>query len=87
MAGAQASEPFAGGRHTATAKRRDRLDLPGEGCTPGLGLLLYQALVARDSAVVQGAALVIVFGYLTFTAHVDALAYLVDPRLADGAPP
>jgi len=53
---------------------------------PGVGLLLYEALVARDLPVVQGAALVVVFGYLVLTTAVDVLSRALDPRLTSRVP-
>jgi len=52
---------------------------------PGVGLLLYEALIARDLPVVQGAALVVVFAYLVLTAAVDVTSRTLDPRLVSRA--
>jgi peptide/nickel transport system permease protein len=47
---------------------------------PGLGLLVYQAIVARDIPVVQSAVLTIALVFVAINLITDALAILLDPR-------
>ena len=47
---------------------------------PGIGLLVYTAISARDLRVVQGATLVIALTFVLLNVLVDLLQMLVDPR-------
>ncbi len=48
---------------------------------PGMGLLLYNAISARDLAVVQGATLVIALTFVIINLVVDLLQAALDPRV------
>lgn len=48
---------------------------------PGIGLMLYNAVIARDFPLLQGALLVIVLAVLTANAIADFLYRVFDPRL------
>lgn len=50
---------------------------------PGIGLLLYEALVSRDFPVVQGLILVIAFVYVLVNLATDLLSAAVNPRVAE----
>jgi len=51
---------------------------------PGLGLMLYDAVIARDFALLQGGLLVIVLAVLAANTAADLLYRLLDPRLRTG---
>ncbi len=48
---------------------------------PGMGLLLYNAISQRDLVVVQGATLVIAFGFVIINLIVDLVQAAIDPRV------
>ncbi len=48
---------------------------------PGLGRLTYDAVLARDYTVVQGAVLLVAAMFLVANLVVDALYALIDPRI------
>lgn len=48
---------------------------------PGVGLLLLQAIFARDYPVVQGAVLIIAVGFVLINLLVDVTYHLIDPRI------
>ncbi len=48
---------------------------------PGLGLLMYQALAARDYPLIQGLLLLITMLVLSMNFFADVLVYVLDPRL------
>lgn len=47
---------------------------------PGIGLALYQAVLARDIPTLQAATLILVLTYMLVSFAVDALALWLDPR-------
>jgi peptide/nickel transport system permease protein len=51
---------------------------------PGLGRLLFNAVVARDYPVIQGAVMFIVLVFLVLNLLVDLLYALLDPRVRVG---
>jgi peptide/nickel transport system permease protein len=52
---------------------------------PGIGLMLYDAVIARDFPLLQGGLLVIVLAVLVANAAADLLYRLLDPRLRSDA--
>lgn len=48
---------------------------------PGVGLLLLQAISARDYPLVQGAVLIIAVGFVLINLLVDIAYHLIDPRI------
>ena len=48
---------------------------------PGVGLLLLQAISARDYPLVQGAVLIIAVGFVLINLLVDITYHLIDPRI------
>jgi peptide/nickel transport system permease protein len=50
---------------------------------PGLGRLVFQAIVQRDLIVVQSVVVVLVFAVVLVSFIVDLCHTLVDPRLGD----
>jgi peptide/nickel transport system permease protein len=48
---------------------------------PGMGLLLYNAISARDLVVVQGATLVIALTFVLINLVVDLVQAAIDPRV------
>jgi peptide/nickel transport system permease protein len=48
---------------------------------PGLGLLVYNSVAARDYPVIQGAILLIAVMFLLVNLIVDVLYAFVDPRI------
>ncbi|HIZ35984.1 MAG TPA: ABC transporter permease subunit, partial [Candidatus Ruania gallistercoris] len=48
---------------------------------PGLGRLVYEAVAARDYALIQGAVLLIAAMFLLINLIVDVCYALVDPRI------
>ncbi|MDR1111101.1 MAG: ABC transporter permease [Deltaproteobacteria bacterium] len=51
---------------------------------PGLGSLLMTGIIQRDVPLIQGAALVIVAGYMVFNLLADIIYRLLNPRLRGG---
>ena len=49
---------------------------------PGIGRLLLDSIYGRDYPVVQGAVLVIAFGFVLVNLFVDLLYAVVDPRIS-----
>jgi peptide/nickel transport system permease protein len=52
---------------------------------PGMGLLVFNAISARDILVVEGATLVIAATFVILNVFVDVLSATIDPRLRRGA--
>ena len=50
---------------------------------PGLGSLLYNAIVARDYTLIQGSALLIALGFVLINLMVDLLYTVINPTLQD----
>jgi ABC-type dipeptide/oligopeptide/nickel transport system permease component len=48
---------------------------------PGMGLLVFNAISARDILVVEGATLVIAATFVILNVFVDVLSATIDPRL------
>jgi peptide/nickel transport system permease protein len=52
---------------------------------PGLGQLIFQAIVARDFQVLQAGVLVVAVTFVLMNLLVDVLQLLIDPRLRKAA--